>query len=148
MARLTLPIDAAGTPEEVFDYLADFSTTAEWDPGVVEARRLDEGPLCVGSRFEVIVSFYGSRSRFEYELTAMERPHRFRVVGTNGLVTSDDDVAITPVAGGVRVTYDAKLSLPWFLALADPLLGLAFSLAGPASAEGMRRTLERRFRVG
>jgi len=63
------------------DYLSDFSSTAEWHPGVA----------------------------------AFERPRRVRLEGSNGMVVSEDDIAITPVAGGVRVTYDANLRLPIYL---------------------------------
>lgn len=39
MARYVDAIDLPIPVEEAFDYLADFSRTAEWDPGVVEAHR-------------------------------------------------------------------------------------------------------------
>jgi hypothetical protein len=41
-------VDAMDLPiplEEAFDYLADFSRTAEWDPGVAEAKRLTPGAV-------------------------------------------------------------------------------------------------------
>jgi hypothetical protein len=49
MARFVDAIDLPLPIERVFDYLADFSHTAEWDPGVVEARQLDEGPVRLGA---------------------------------------------------------------------------------------------------
>lgn len=146
MARLLVTIDTPGEPKDVFDYLADFANCAEWDPGVVEAQRLDEGPLGVASRFRLDVSFLGSTSHFTYRITNFERPWRFRVEGTNGIVESRDDVAITPVAGGVRVTYDAELSLPWYLGAFDPLLQAGFSWVGRSSVAGMREALIRRGR--
>ena len=45
MAHFVTTIGSPGSPEEVFEYLADFSSAAEWDPGVARAERLDEGAL-------------------------------------------------------------------------------------------------------
>jgi carbon monoxide dehydrogenase subunit G len=146
MARLLVTIDVPGDPKTIFDYLVDFSNTAEWDPGVLEAERLDGGKIGVASRFRVLVSFLGSSSTFTYRVTKYKRPYRFRIEGDNGLVTSEDDVAITPVSAGARVTYDASLRLPLYLRALDPLLQAAFHWAGRASVSGMRETLTSRAR--
>lgn len=34
---------------EVLAYLSDFTTTAEWDPGVKDAEQLTDGPVAVGT---------------------------------------------------------------------------------------------------
>lgn len=146
MARLLVTIDVPGDPKAVFDYLVDFSNTAQWDPGVIEAERLDAGKVGLASRFRVVVSFFGTSSAFTYRVTQYERPFRFRVEGSNGLVTSEDDVAITPVSGGARITYDANLRLPVYLFMLDPVLQAAFQRAGRASVAGMRDTLTARAR--
>jgi carbon monoxide dehydrogenase subunit G len=142
MARVLVTLDVPGRAEDVFDYLADFTNTAAWDPGVARAERLDAGPLGVGSRFRVDVALAaGATSTFTYRVAALERPFRFRLEGDNGLVGSDDDVTVTPAGDGVRVTYDARLSLPWWLGPADPLVSLGFSWSAKASVAGMRRAL-------
>ena len=41
MARYRASIETPWPPDEVFTYLSGFSTSAGWDPGVVEAERLD-----------------------------------------------------------------------------------------------------------
>ena len=41
MAHYRASIDVLQPREDVFAYLSDFSTTREWDPGVVEAERLN-----------------------------------------------------------------------------------------------------------
>lgn len=37
-------IPSQWTPDETFSYLAMFSNARDWDPGVLEADRLDSGP--------------------------------------------------------------------------------------------------------
>ena len=147
MARLLVTIDVPGDPKDVFDYLADFSNTAEWDPTVTEAERLDGGKVGVASRFRVVVAFFGVKSEFTYRLTAYERPWRFRIEGSNRIVVSEDDITITPVAGGVRVTYGANLRLPFYLRPLDPLLQVGFQWASGGTVSGLRETLRGRARA-
>lgn len=147
MARTLVTIDVPGDPKDVFDYLADFSNTAEWDPSVVAAERLDTGKVGLASRFHVVVALFGARSELTYRLTAYERPWRFRLEGGNGIVTSEDDIAITPVAGGVRVTYDANLRLPLLLRPLDPLVQMAVQWASGATVASLREVLRARSRT-
>ena len=48
MAHYAATVTSPGSAREVFEYLADFSSTAEWDPGVSEARRLTARPAARG----------------------------------------------------------------------------------------------------
>ena len=62
MARYAATVKAPGSAAEVFAYFADFSSTAEWDPGVTEARRLNPDPLRAGARFHVVATPSGGGS--------------------------------------------------------------------------------------
>jgi len=48
MARYRAALDTPREREDVFAYLSDFSTTEEWDPGVVEAERLTDSAIGEG----------------------------------------------------------------------------------------------------
>ena len=110
--RYRREIEVEGEPVEVFAYLADFEHAAEWDPGIVEARRLSEGPTRVGSRFEVIALFRGNRQRFEYVVTALEEARRVALRGEGDRAASDDEITVTPgLDGRTRVAYEADLRL-------------------------------------
>jgi hypothetical protein len=138
MARFLDAIDLPVPPVAAFDYLARFDHTAEWDPGVVEATRLDPGPLGAGSRFAVIASFLGRRVPLEYEITAFEPPHRLVLRGEGGSVVSVDTITFAPIPGGTRVCYDALLELRGLARIFDPLLQLLFQRAGRRAARGLR----------
>jgi hypothetical protein len=120
MARLIASLDCPRSREDVFAYLADFSTTEEWDPGVVSARALEERPLGTGSRFAVVTGFLGTTTEW---------------------LVSQDDITIVPVASGTRVFYDATLTAKGALAIADPLLQFTFAWVGRASIDGLARAL-------
>jgi uncharacterized protein YndB with AHSA1/START domain len=61
---------------EVFDYTADFSHLEDWDPGVEASRRLGEGPVQSGSRFEVKAKFGTATLPMIYEISLYEPPER------------------------------------------------------------------------
>jgi carbon monoxide dehydrogenase subunit G len=138
MARFVEAIDLPIAPAAAFDLLADFARLPEWDPGAVEARRLDAGPLRAGSRFEVLYTFLGRRLPLRYEIRSYERPHRVVLHGGNESVRSTDEIHFAPRDGGTRVTYEARLELVGLAALADPLLQLVFPWIGRAAVQGLR----------
>lgn len=138
MARYVDAIDLPVPIGDAFDYLAEFSRAAEWDPGVVAGRQLTPDPIGVGTRFEVIVSFLGRRIPMEYEITRFERPHRLILEGGDGAIRSIDELTFAPRGDGTRVTYEARLELPLLLRWADPLLHAAFQRIGASAARGLR----------
>jgi carbon monoxide dehydrogenase subunit G len=142
VVRYRREIEVAGEPGDVFAYLADFEHAAEWDPGIVEARRLSEGPTRVGSRFEVIALFRGNRQRFEYAVTAFEEGRRVALRGEGEKALSDDEITVAPGAGGgTRVAYEADLRLKGAYRIAEPLLGSTFRRMGDEALDGLRARL-------
>jgi carbon monoxide dehydrogenase subunit G len=138
VARYVDVIDVPVPIEEAFDYLADFSRTADWDPGVSGAERLEEGPIGVGSRFRVVVSVLGSSLPIEYEIATHERPTRLVLRGGDDGLRSIDEITFAPRGRGTRVTYEARLELSGVRRLADPLLDLWFQRIGRRAARGLR----------
>jgi carbon monoxide dehydrogenase subunit G len=141
MARYVDAIDLELCPEGVFDYLADFSTIAEWDPGVVSAKRITPGVIRTGTRFRVVVSFLSRTLEFEYEILEYERPHRLVLRGTHEAVVSTDEISFLARGSGTRVTYEARLELTGLLRLADPLLNLLFQHIGRVAMRGLRERM-------
>ena len=142
MARYTASIETPRTRREVFTYLSDFSSTQQWDPGVHEADRLDQGPVGTGSRFRVVADFLGRRAELTYEVVEHHPDELVTLRGENASVISLDTMRFgaTP-AGGTRVTYQAELTLKGPLRALDPLLGLAFKRVGDRAATGLRDAL-------
>ena len=134
-----LPIDA------VYDYLADFSNAADWDPGVTDARCITEGPLAEGSRFHVDFRFLGREVPLAYTLVQAQRPHRIVFEGGGERFQSIDTLTLERRADGTRVTYDAQLVLPGWWYLADGPLHLAFQFIGREAIRGLEDALEARF---
>lgn len=144
MARYTATLHADRPVEDVFAYLADFSTTEEWDPGVVRATRNGNGTIGVGTTFDLVASFLGRENELTYEVVEYEAPHAITLRGENATVVSLDRITTEPDGDGTKITYDADLSLKGPLKLGDPLLKLAFGRVGDRALEGLRATLPAR----
>jgi hypothetical protein len=126
-----------------FDYLANFTSVAEWDPGVTAATRLDDGPLAVGSRFRVVVKTGPRATPLVYKVRELEPGRRIRLVAESSTLRSDDVITVTPAGdGSATVVYEADLQLRGVAVVASPLLGLVFDRIGDRAAEGLRRALE------
>jgi carbon monoxide dehydrogenase subunit G len=143
MAHYKASLDTPRPPEEMFAYLSDFSTTEEWDPGVIEAKRLGEEPVREGSEFRLLASFLGRKTPLTYRIAEYDPPHAVTFRGESSTVVSLDRITFEPSGGGgTRITYDADLALKGALKLADPLLRVAFKRVGARALAGLRRTLE------
>ena len=128
--------------EEVFAFVADFSTTAEWDPGVVAAHRLDEGELGVGARFSVTVTFSGRELPLEYAITAYE-PNELVVLEVESRrFDGVDTIRFQPLsATSTRVDYRADFELKGVMKLLRPFLGGTFDRLGTKAMDGMKARL-------
>lgn len=141
MARYRASIETQWTPDEAFAYLSDFSRTAEWDPGVVQAERVGAGAMGEGTEFRLVAEFLGRKAPITYRVVAYEPARAITFVGANATVISRDRITFEPIATGTRVTYDADLRLKGPLRLADLLLALAFNRVGTRALTGLREVL-------
>ncbi len=142
MARYSTTMQSKKSPEETFEYLADFANAREWDPGVVEGENLTGRPIGPGSRFRLGSRFLGRRVALEYRIIAFEPPRRVVFQADQAAVCSTDEIRVVPVGAGTSVTYEADLRLMGPLGrLMDPLLGLAFRRIGDRAAVGLGNAL-------
>ncbi len=141
MARYIDAIDLSVPIEEAFDFLADFSRVAEWDPSVVDAKRLTKGKIGLGSRFEVVVHFLGRPLPIEYEITSYDRPSRLVVEGGDQSFHSRDEICFVERPGGTRITYEAVVELQGIRKVADPLMDLLFQRVGRLAVRGLRERM-------
>jgi carbon monoxide dehydrogenase subunit G len=136
-------IEAGASPDEAFAFVADFSTTERWDPGIVSARRLDDEPVGVGSRFE-LVSRFGSREQtIVYEITRFDPPRSVTLVGEGETFRGTDVISFEPrEGGGTRVRYEADLGLKGFASLALPFIRKRLDTMSDDAVAGMKSELD------
>jgi len=141
MAHYNASVQTPRPPSEVFAYLSDFSSTAEWDPGVVEAERLGDAPVGEGSEFRLVATFLHRKTPITYRIVEYDPPNAVTLRGENSTVVSLDRITFEPSDGGTRITYDADLALKGPFKIADPLLALAFNRIGNRALAGLRKTI-------
>lgn len=142
MAEYTATVQTGWAREPAFAYLADFATIADWDPGVVRARRLSGDVPAVGSRYKVISSFLGREVPLVYEIVEIERPRRVLLRAETGSVISLDEMTFAErPGGGTIVTYRADLRLKGLARIAELPMKLAFRRLGDAARDGLSNRL-------
>lgn len=144
MAHYNASIDTSHPPDEMFAYLSDFSSTQEWDPGVIEAERLGDAPVNEGTEFRLLASFLGRQIPLTYRIVEYDPPNAVTFRSESSTVVSLDRITFEPSDGGTRITYDADLVLKGPFTLAGPLLRVAFKRVGARALAGLRRTLAER----
>lgn len=141
MPKVSKTVTLPRPPEEVFNYLADFSTTEAWDPGIVKAEKTSDGPVGVGSTFHLVSNFRGREVPVTYEITEYEPISRFVIVGTNKNFTGTDEIVISPSGEGTRVDYTADFRMKGIAKLFEPFLGGVFEKLSDEAMDGLEKTL-------
>lgn len=143
--RVERVIETGCSQERAFDFVADFSTTEEWDPGIPQARRLDDGPLGVGSRFELLSRFGSKEQTIVYEITTFDRPIGVTFVGDGKNFHGADVISFAPRhGGGTVVTYVADLGLKGLASMALPFIRGRLDEMSDRAVAGLREALEAR----
>lgn len=127
---------------EVFDYTADFDNIENWDPGVASSKRLDDGPLGVGSRFELMVSFGASQIPMTYEITEYQPNERVVIIGRGEKLEAVDVIEFEDQGDGRTVVdYTADLSFHNFVKYLTPVMGPVFKRVGEKAVDGLAEAL-------
>ena len=105
---------------EVFTYLADFTSTHEWDPGTIETKQLT-GDGGLGTTYSNISKFMGRRVELVYETVAFDAPHEVKFRGVNGGTTATDWFRFSPEDDNTQIHYRADFDFSPLLKLVAPL---------------------------
>jgi hypothetical protein len=137
LATVTVDRQVPIAPAAAFDAVADFTSSARWDPGIASARRLDEGPLGVGSRFEVRYRFGPVTSPLVYEIVRYERPRRVVLATESLLHRGEDDVRFEQAGPATNVRWRARFGIRGPGRLFEPLLRVGFPRVAEEAGDGL-----------
>ena len=107
--------------ETVFDYLSDFTSTNEWDPGTIQTTRTS-GDGGIGTIYANTSEFMGRRAELVYETVAHHRPTLVEFRGRNDQATTRDKLSFSDTGDGTRVHYRADFDFGFLGNLVAPLL--------------------------
>jgi dehydrogenase/reductase SDR family member 12 len=127
---------------DAFTRVADFSDLAEWDPTFDFSRRIDEGPLGVGSSFQVRGSTAGQELDLVLTITEYDPPRRVVFSGTGEGIDTTERIEIAATdGGGSEVTYHSAFATERS-DLLDAALQVPFWFVGKATIRRLQEWLE------
>lgn len=129
-------------PGAVFAYLADFTTTEQWDPGTVRTVRVS-GDGGVGTRYANTSRFAGRTSDLTYVVTGLVPGRSIELRGHNDAVLAHDTIEVSDHPRGCLVTYRVRFAFRGWLRWIEPLLRPAVANLLDKGAHGLRRELAR-----
>ena len=125
----------------MFDYVVDFANADEWDPGIESAEKVTDGPVVVGTEFDLVAGFLGTTADVRYRVEQLEPGRLVRVRGVGNRVESVDTVTVTDVGGRTRIEYQADMSFKGLARLFEPVLKGTMKRMGAKALAGLRETL-------
>ena len=129
------PVDA------VFDYLSDFTSTNDWDPGTVETRRT-AGDGGVGTTYHNVSEFLGRKTEVTYTTVEREEGRRLHFRGHNEMFTGNDRISVSASGAGSEVGYDADFSFHGAAQVAIPLVAAYLPLLANKTMKQLGSTLD------
>jgi carbon monoxide dehydrogenase subunit G len=144
MTTLSERIETTLPLPDAFEFIADFSNAALWDPGVATATRLDTGPVREGTRVRLGVLMRGRVVPMEYVVTTWQPPHRVVLTGSGSGVAAVDDIRFEATPTGTRIDYTADIRLVGLLRVLAAFSGGTFARIARDARDGMQRALDRR----
>jgi len=128
---------------EVFAYVANFSTCEQWDSTAIEATRLNDGPLGVGSRFKVVCSAPVGTLSLDYEIVDYVPDVKVVLLGRSRFFTVQDTITITPTVTGCELVYTAEFTWRPLIAPFAERFQDGLERMGRASVQqGLKRALD------
>ena len=128
--------------DKVFAYLADFTTTTEWDPGTVTTIRTT-GDGAVGTEYLNTSTFAGRTTQLNYVVQELVPNQRISLRGENTTVIAHDTMTFHQTENGTEVNYAADFAFKGVARLLAPLLRPAFNRLGDRAQAGMAAALTR-----
>jgi hypothetical protein len=101
----------------------DPANDTRWIGGVDRVRRLDDGPVGVGSRVERSARFLGRRIDYVNEVVELEPGSRLRMRSVRGPVPMDITYAFDDAGSGTRAAIRVRGDARGPFRFAGPLLG-------------------------
>jgi uncharacterized protein YndB with AHSA1/START domain len=125
---------------KVFDYLSDFTTTTDWDPGTVSTVR-EQGDGGVGTSYRNTSEFMGRQTELRYVVQELVPGERIKLRGENKTVISVDTMTFRPAGDQTEVTYQSEFEFKGAARYIAPLLRPALNRLGDHAEEGLREAL-------
>jgi hypothetical protein len=110
--------------DEVFDMVADERNEPRYNPRIVCAEKVSEGPVGRGARFVAEPKSMGAKGEMTVEILEYERPHRLRNLVRSSYMQVDGILTFEEVGGATRLRWDWDMGLVGPMRVLSPLLAV------------------------
>ena len=128
--------------EEVYAYVSDFATTAEWDPTVLRARKLTPGAIIVGTQFEVVCALPVGSVTLLYTVQALQEHSRIELRGSCAFFDVEDVITLSSTAAGTLLDYRAVFNFKPLVSSLAALSNKGLEKMGRESVAGLAEALQ------
>ena len=108
--------------EEVFAVVSNPDNYVKWSPGLVEVKRISEGPVGVGTTWRLVRQVLGQRLEGDLEITEYEPNRNFTLDSKSRPFPGKARWTCDAIEGGTRVSVVVQAEPGGFFKLAEPLL--------------------------
>jgi uncharacterized protein YndB with AHSA1/START domain len=123
MTRISGEVTIDAPVEEVFDLVADERNEPRYNPRIVRAEKVSEGPVGRGTRFVAEPKSMGAKGAMTLEVLEYDRPHRLHNIVRSSYMQVDGTLTFEEVDGGTRLRWD------WDMGMVGPMRTLSPVLA-------------------
>ena len=136
----------AQSATRAFNYIVDFSHIDEWDHSIVKSKKIGQGSIELGSRFDLIFAMGKRKSPISYEITEFSAPKKAVLSGTSKNFTAIDTVTINTSENGCIVNWHAKIVFTGLISLLVPLLANKIKAGGIQTIRDLNTILDEQTR--
>jgi hypothetical protein len=128
VAHITGEVLIHAPVDEVFDMVADERNEPRYNPRIVRAEKVSEGPVGRGARFVAEPKSLGAKGTMTLDVLEYDRPHRLHNVVRSSYMQVDGTLTFEEVDGGTRLRWD------WDMGLVGPtrVLSPVLAVIGPS----------------
>jgi uncharacterized protein YndB with AHSA1/START domain len=134
MAHIRGEVTIDAPVEEVFDLVADERNEPRYNPRIVRAEKVSDGPVGAGARFVAEPRSMGSKGEMTLEVLEYDRPRRLHNVVRSSYMEVDGTLSFERVedaegiegteASGTRLRWDWDMGLVGPMRVLTPVLAL------------------------
>lgn len=130
---------------EAFAYVADFTTTTEWDSTAKKARKLTPGPVERGTRFLVTCAMPLGTIDIEYEVAELDPPNKIVLRGNSRFFDIKDTITFTESGTTTQIVYQAQFHFGPVIKSLAGAMEPGLKRMGKASVKGLKEALDDKF---
>ena len=128
---------------DCFRYITDFSTIAEWDHTVVSSSKLTDGPVQLGTEFDVCLKFGVRKVPMTYKITQYEAPGFAVLEGKADNFIATDTITVEEISENeCKVTWKADITFTGFMSRFVSAFESTIQKNGRKTIDGLRTALE------